>query len=148
VEWTRSVDVRFRGQTSEIRVAWPPGDTGDAVRVIQQGFEDEHERLYGHRSDPDNPVEVRAVRLIGTADSGLRGADLSSDLGSVSTTGSQRDVYFGPENGYLSTPVITRDHLAVPRSGPLLIDEFDTTIVIPPYAVAHVDDRGNLIMQL
>ena len=34
-------------------------------------FETEHERLYGHRSDPDNPIEVVAVRLIGQA--GIRG---------------------------------------------------------------------------
>lgn len=144
-----SVDVRFRGQTSEIRVSWPAGDPVDAVSTIQEGFEDEHERLYGHRSDPDNPVEVRAVRLIGTAaNAGMQGTDGAGNQKSVSTTGSQRQVYFGQQDGYLSTPVIKRVDLDSPRRGPLLIDEFDTTIVIPPHAHAHVDGRGNLIMTL
>jgi N-methylhydantoinase A len=150
VELSCSVDVRFRGQTSEIRVSWPAGEMDDAVNTIQEGFADEHERLYGHRSDPDNPVEVRAVRLIGTAaNAGMLGTDVTfGDVRSVGTTGSQRQVYFGQQNGYLSTPVIERVDLDSPQPGPLLIDEFDTTIVIPPHAHAHVDAHGNLIMTL
>ncbi len=150
VELSCSVDVRFRGQTSEIRVSWPAGDLDDAVNTIQERFADEHERLYGHRSDPDNPVEVRAVRLIGTAaNAGRLGTDgPSGDVRSVDTTGSRRQVYFGQQDGYLSTPVIERVDLDSPQRGPLLIDEFDTTIVIPPHAYSHIDDRGNLIMTL
>ncbi len=150
VELSCSVDVRFRGQTSEIRVSWPAGDLNDAVTTIKEGFADEHERLYGHRSDPDNPVEVRAVRLIGTAaNAGMLGTDgPSGDVRSVDTTGSRRQVYFGQQDGYLSTPVIERVDLDSPQRGPLLIDEFDTTIVIPPHAYSHIDDRGNLIMTL
>ena len=67
-----SVDVRFKGQASEIRI--PVADehfTETTVKTLYTTFETEHERLYGHRSDPDNPVEVVAVRLIGQA--GIRG---------------------------------------------------------------------------
>ena len=73
---------------------------------------------------------------------------MGSCVSSVGTTDSQRQVYFGSEGGYVSTPVIERRDLAVPRSGPLLIDEYDTTIVIPPYTRALVDGHGNLIMTL
>ena len=150
IELSCSADVRFRGQTSEIRVAWPADDMDDAVRVIEEGFADEHERLYGHRSDPDNPVEVRAVRLIGTASNvGMQHSDgHSSNVRSVGTAGSQRSVYFGSHDGYVSTAVVERRDLDRPRQGPLLIDEFDTTIVIPPFARAQVDTRGNLTMHM
>ena len=89
------------------------------------------------------------MRLIGTATGGGMHEAGSGGVTSLGTTGSQRPVYFGTTDGYVSTPVIERGDLDThPRSGPLLIDEFDTTIVIPPYAQAHVDARSNLIMQL
>jgi len=44
-----------------------------------------------------------------------------------------RDVYFGPEMGAVPTRVCARNELRgewIP--GPLLIDEFDSTTVVPP----------------
>ena len=68
VQMHSSVDVRFKGQTSEILVA-VEGDrfTEAALQSLCTTFVAEHERLYGHRSDPDSPIEVVAVRLVGEA---------------------------------------------------------------------------------
>ena len=72
VELRCSADVRFRGQTSEIGIDLADGPiTPEGVARLRADFVREHERLYGHRSDPDNPVEVVAVRLVGQA--GVRG---------------------------------------------------------------------------
>ena len=72
-----SVDIRFKGQASEIRIAVADKHfTKTTVKTLYTTFETEHERLYGHRSDPDNPVEVVAVRLIGQA--GIRVNRVSS----------------------------------------------------------------------
>jgi N-methylhydantoinase A/oxoprolinase/acetone carboxylase beta subunit len=64
VSFSCAVDMRFRGQASEIRIAYPAA-TATTISALIATFEAEHEQLYGHRSDPDNPVEVVAVRVVG-----------------------------------------------------------------------------------
>jgi N-methylhydantoinase A len=34
------------------------------------------------------------------------------------------------------------------RRGPLIIEEFDATIVVPPDAAAHLDAIGNIVLEL
>jgi len=56
-----------------------------------------------------------------------------------------RKVYFGPRYGLVETQVIARKDLAnVPTPGPLLIDEYDSTTVIPPLCKAWLDGHGNI----
>ena len=142
-----SVDIRFKGQASEIRI--PVADehfTETTVQTLYTTFETEHERLYGHRSDPDNPIEVVAVRLIGQA--GIRGQqgvlNPAERLGSRALS---REAYFGAPWGTIDTPVISRHDLGEEgTTGPLLIDEYDSTIVVPPDYRGHLDSEGNILM--
>ena len=142
-----SVDIRFKGQASEIRI--PVVDehfTETTVQTLHTTFETEHERLYGHRSDPDNPVEVVAVRLIGQA--GIRGQqgvlNPAERLGSRALS---REAYFGASWGTIDTPVISRHDLGKEgTTGPLLIDEYDSTIVVPPDYRGFLDSEGNILM--
>jgi N-methylhydantoinase A len=147
-----SVDMRFQGQASEIRI---PVDgvtsasiTGQTVRALQAAFEEEHERLYGHRSDPDNPVEVVAVRLVGQAaiHDHANGALKPAERRDAAQTQSNRPAYFGERWGMLDTPVITRRELTDVVAGPLLIDEYDSTTVVPPDMRVESDDKGNIMM--
>ena len=49
------------------------------------------------------------------------------------SAGGTRFVYFGPEFGSLATPICARSDLNGNwRSGPLLVEEFDSTTVVPP----------------
>ena len=143
-----SADVRFRGQTSEINVPVASGSWGPAeLAALQEAFADEHERLYGHRSDPDNPVEVVAMRAIGRA--GV--AEMSDRLRpAAATAGESRDrsAWFGPSAGSIDTPVCRREDLKHGARGPLLIDEYDTTIVVPPGLRARIDDQLNVHIEL
>ena len=143
-----SADVRFRGQTSEINVPVASGSWGPAeLAALQEAFADEHERLYGHRSDPDNPVEVVAMRAIGRA--GV--AEMSDRLRpAAATAGESRDrsAWFGPSAGSIDTPVCRREDLKHGARGPLLIDEYDTTIVVPPGLRARIDDQLNVHIDL
>ena len=142
-----SADVRFRGQTSEVRVALVDGPIDDtSLQQLQDGFADEHERLYGHRSDPDNPIEVVALRLVGRAgvpqgDSHLQPAE------STSATESLRPAYFGADYGTIDTPVYRRCELTHGARGPLLIDEYDSTIVVPPSMRAALDEDLNIRLE-
>ncbi len=165
-----SVDIRFKGQASEIRI--PVADENFAENTVQTlytTFETEHERLYGHRSDPDNPVEVVAVRLIGQA--GIRGQQgVLNPAERLGERALSRVAYFGTSRGTINTPVISRHEMTryerstllgstdhgkqrrlVPGHeegiiGPLLIDEYDSTIVVPPDYRGYLDSQGNILM--
>jgi N-methylhydantoinase A len=142
-----SVDIRFKGQASEIRI--PVVDehfTETTVQTLYITFETEHERLYGHRSDPDNPVEVVAVRLIGQA--GIRGQQgVLNPAERLGARALSREAYFGASWGTIDTPVISRRDLGEEgTTGPLLIDEYDSTIVVPPDYRGFLDSEGNILM--
>ena len=142
-----SVDIRFKGQASEIRIAvTDEGFTETTVQTLYTTFETEHERLYGHKSDPDNPVEVVAVRLIGQA--GIRGQqDVLNPAERLGERALSREAYFGASWGTIDTPVISRHGLGEEgTTGPLLIDEYDSTIVVPPNYRGYLDRDGNILM--
>ena len=143
-----SVDVRFQGQTSEIRIPLEDGVLLEAgLRAMEERFEAEHERLYGHRSDPDNPREALAVRVSGRA--GARG--LPGPLETARPSGGSapdRQAYFGRKGEAIRVPVISRGELTEPMEGPLLIDEYDSTTVVPPGTKVEVDEQGNIDMRI
>ena len=141
-----SFDVRFKGQTSEIRIALDDGEQidGNSVRKICEAFEEEHEKVYGHRSEADNPVEVVAVRIVARARnsgqvSSIRPAECHSQKNS------HRQAYFDGER--IETPVLARGTLRDGCDGPLLIDEYDSTIVVPPGARAWLDEHANVVIE-
>jgi N-methylhydantoinase A len=62
----------------------------------------------------------------------------------------QRPVYFGPETGFVAAAVYDRYRLR-PGSrfdGPAVFEERESTTVVPPGAVATIDDALNLVIDL
>jgi N-methylhydantoinase A len=140
------LDMRYKGQYSDLRI--PLGrDLGEngTIEAVTQAFEQEHSLLYGHTSE--DLTEVVAVRLIGRIPPELSAASLTP-AGIAVTEGSRRRAYYGDPWGLLDTPVLSRAGLGkgvVP--GPLLVDEYDSTIVVPPDMRARLDTQNNLIME-
>jgi N-methylhydantoinase A len=44
--------------------------------------------------------------------------------------------------------VLRRSDLSTPRVGPLIVEEYDATCVIPPGARAHLDAGGSILIDL
>ncbi len=131
VEWQRSADVRYRGQNWSLPVAWPGELDETSLSALVERFEDAHEQLYGTRLEPGSPVDVRALRLIALGPE-RDGFNLAHEW-APTTAGSTRLADFGPSHGTLEVPIHARG--AIPAeglAGPLLIDEYDTTVVVPP----------------
>ena len=148
VAFTTDVDVRFLGQASEIRLTMPAGPVTDrSLRVLAEEFEKEHERLYGHRSDPDNPVEIVAIRLIGRAGAYTGKSHLRPAERLDGQAQSSRPAYFGEKWGVVDTPVISRRQLDKPAIGPFLIDEYDSTTVVAPGMKVWRDEFENLVIE-
>ncbi|HLM12765.1 MAG TPA: hypothetical protein VK362_10280, partial [Reyranella sp.] len=59
-----------------------------------------------------------------------------------------RQAYFGDEHGWLATPVLSRADLAGGRAGPLIVEEYDSTCVVPPGAHAERDGAGNIVITI
>lgn len=146
-EFARSADLRYRGQSSELTVPIPSGPlTQAALRSIEERFEQEFEQTYGHRGDT-KAFELVTVRLVMRVPRAVEhGTQWVSEH---SGPDAQRPVYFGPEHGQLDAAVLSRKSLGrAPRPGPALIQEYDTTIVVPPGCAAAVDAHGNVILTI
>lgn len=74
---------------------------------------------------------------------------MSSNLQSeISNLQSTRRAYFGADYGSIDTPVVTRADIDGSARGPLLIDEYDSTTVIPPGWSVRRDGEGNLVLEV
>ena len=144
VEWARSADLRYHGQSWEVEVPLGHGPLDRAaLDDLRARFEDEHERLYGVRGQPGSPVILRAVRL---AALGPRpdGGDLGID-GTVTRDAVTRQAFFAGASH--EVPVRSRASLGeTPEPGPMFVDEYDTTTVVPPGWTARRDAATSTIV--
>jgi N-methylhydantoinase A len=126
----RLIDLRYAGANSELTLPFPAADAGPALREL---FSVLHEQQYGYRSDTE-AIETMNVRVIARASTGSAHVPEQLTIGDEQPgTAGARSVYFGPAFGALSTPICVRADLGAQwRQGPLLVEEFDSTTVIPP----------------
>ena len=144
VESQRYLDLRYVGQGTELTIALPSGPiTGSSLAETRARFDEEHQRTYRHRSDIE--VEVVAMRM--TASEAELTATPLSGAPARATSPSTRRAFFGPA-GWVETPVVSRPQAAAPLRGPLIVEEYDATTVVPPDAFVHADERGNLVIDL
>ena len=59
-----------------------------------------------------------------------------------------REAYFGPGTGWLETPILARPNLENGVKGPCIVEEYDSTCLIPPGAGAELDAGGNILIDL
>jgi N-methylhydantoinase A len=138
----RQARLRYHGQSFELTVMVERFDSA----AIAEAFAAEHERSYGHRADAAEPVELVSLVVVG------RGRARESEPGvsavHAAVAGGSRRAYFGA-HGWHDVPLIGRADLsAAARRGPLIIEEYDATIVSPPDTVAWRDAGGNVTIDL
>jgi N-methylhydantoinase A len=124
VDWVRSADLRYGGQSWEVEV-----ELDGSLPKLVADFEDAHERLYGVRGEPGSPVEIRALRLAALGPSSATSA-LVLGHEERQAAGIRAATFEGETH---EVPVRTRASIAErPEPGPLLVDEYDTTVVVRP----------------
>ena len=64
-------------------------------------------------------------------------------------TARSRAIHFARGGAAVDTEIVARSALSSsPRRGPLVIEEFDSTTVVPPDATVHRDAIGNIVLDL
>ncbi len=124
-------DLRYAGQGFELLVDL---DADVSVGVIRQRFEQEYRPHLrpraGKRRDRVRRAEGRRRVFLPTVPPERLRMRRPAPFG-----GSHRSAYFGKTHGLHETPVIGRNDLAsIPRRGPLIIEEYEGTTVVPPHA--------------
>lgn len=146
-------ECRYVGQGYELTVEVPaPPVDDDWLEAVREAFHQSHEQAYLRRFE-EKPVMIVNVGLVGIgavpplATPTL--ATSSEDLGNRATK-DERDVHFVIGNAAVAyrTRFIDRDSLLAGDviTGPAVVEQIDTTTVLPPNARADVDTWGNLIV--
>jgi N-methylhydantoinase A len=140
--------LRYFGQTHELSIPWPAGPVDRGVlQRLAAAFEDSHHKTYGHRGH-DNIVELVNLHLVANGVSDKpRVPDTLEFPKERGASGEERMVWFGPELGSHKTKVVSRAAVGTSMmQGPLIVSEFDTTIVVPPDFQVMRDQWFNVIM--
>jgi N-methylhydantoinase A len=144
-----SVDMQFIGQTHLLRVPLPSAMPTRAE--LQARFEE----AYFNRFHVELP-EIRASLVnVNTSVIGRRTEiDLSMLIDAAGRKATLAEAQTGTRSvwfdGWRETPIYWRDHLPIKASisGPAIIEQMDTTIILEPGDVATQDDDGNIIISI
>ncbi|MEI6500989.1 MAG: hypothetical protein WCP21_08175, partial [Armatimonadota bacterium] len=153
ISFRRSADMRYQGQAYELTIpcdehlAGPEAkDRDGSLARLVASFHAQHEQVYGHHAS-DEPTQFVNLRVEGV---GVvpRGA-WHEQIAPRHEHDRRRNVYVKGSD-WLDTPVLDRSRLQVQTSyaGPVIVEQLDTTVWIPPGDVATVDDYGNIIVEV
>jgi N-methylhydantoinase A len=146
----RSADARYVGQGYELTVPVPSGalDARALARVRTQ-FDEIYAARYGY-SSPDEPVEIVTWKLSAVGGAPRVSLAKAATGGTRNARKGERPAYFPERRGYVDTPVYDRYALTAGASitGPAIVEERESTTVLPPGASAVVDGYANLIVTL
>jgi N-methylhydantoinase A len=141
-------DLRYEGQSSDLSVALPDATLTAATRAaLHDAFQTEYRRVFGYTTD--DPLELVNLRLVAT---GRRPGRLDFATARVRAAARRpaatRPVSFARGAPFVDTPVLAREALDGPTPGPLILEAYDTTIVVPAGATAAPDPSGSVILAL
>ncbi len=146
-------DCRYQGQGYELTVETPPPPvTGDWIRQVSDRFHSAHEQAHLRRF-PDKGVMLINVRVSGVG----RVSRLATAQVAPGGAEPAADALITEQQAHFLTPAGVETHatrfyrragLAAGNqiAGPAVIEQADTTTVLPPAATARVDSLGNLIV--
>lgn len=147
IEIHRYADIRYLGQAYELTVP-VNGEGLPDLKAMTTAFHEEHFRTYAHKSELD-PLEMVNIRVV--ARISLEGLSDSKQPSLIKPqkvnfgTKTERLAYFGSGSGLISTSVVSRSELVGKNlRGPLIVEEYDSTCVVPPGCKVSVDDFANM----
>ena len=148
-----SIDARYYGQTPymNLKLDAPPLTTEELQGLVDL-YRTQYENEFGYQLPEDvATVEIVNARVaaIGLTDDlelhpRVGGGDAAAALVS------HRPVYFDETGDFTDTPIYSRELLGEGASfeGPAVVEQSDTTLLVPPGASATVDKYLNIVIDL
>ncbi|MEM9811753.1 MAG: hydantoinase/oxoprolinase family protein, partial [Pseudomonadota bacterium] len=141
----RSVEMMYMGQWRSLAVTAPARIT--STEDLVASFHSQHEREYNFRRE-EAPVSIFRVGVKATGV--VPKAELPSYEVRPQTPEAhgQREVWFG--GAPLTASVYERSDLGAGAAftGPAIVEQLDSTVVVPPGAVATVDTYLNIVIKV
>lgn len=152
VEIEREADMKYVGQAHELGVDVPGGDLGPAdLETIEETFHDTYERTYGY-SDPGEDIEGITWKVtVRSATESVSLAEFEGGGGRASDARKgTREAYFRSAGGFTETAIYDRSALGAGAelTGPAVVEEVNSTTVVPPGDELTVDEYGNLVIEI
>jgi N-methylhydantoinase A len=148
-----AADLRYRGQEHTIPIAvGAPSHLVDDIASTVREFNRQHDNRYGHAA-PDQQIEIVNLRLVVTvprADDGIERLLSEPWVALERADEGRRAVVFDDPSQPLEARILWRPALPAGTEvvGPAVIEEPNSTILIPPGDRAVVDPSGHLIITL
>jgi N-methylhydantoinase A len=147
----RFVDLRYQGQSYEITIPVPTAGkiTEADLNALVEDFQKAHERDYGHRL-AGYALQVASLRVTATIPTKrpVLGKQTAGS-GLIARSQPSRRAYWGKKRGFIDTPVLTMDKVTSKATeGPVLVDCYDTTIVVPAGCSISKGDWGNIMINI
>ena len=147
----RQADLKYYPQSFYITMAIGDGEvTQEQLNDLFALYHETHKKDFGY-SIPAHAaeVEIGQVRLVarGLIDKPTLKPSTTSANGSKP---GKRQAYFEEYGGWMDADAYIRDEMAPGTTikGPAVIDQFDSTTVLPPETTATVDDYANLLVNV
>lgn len=137
----RAADCRYAGQSFELTV--PADEAFDADAVVER-FHQAHERAYGYALDESiEVVNLRATATVPGTEPTVR-----HDGPGDALVGTREAHFPGVDTESQETAVYDRDRLAAGAtvSGPAVLEQAESTTVVPPTWTGEILADGTLVM--
>jgi N-methylhydantoinase A len=148
----RAAALHYQGQSFELEVPVRAGAIDRAaLSALEEAYSVEHEKTYGHRAGADEPVELVTLKVVGRGIPEVPRAALAARAElpeGVAISKPLRQAYFGPAYGWRETRVVNRADLVEPLEGPCIVEEYDSTCVVPPGSIVSLDRFGNIVIDV
>ena len=139
----RFIAMRYQGQNYEQEVTVPDGAVDEeALAAVYSEYGRLYEGFYGYRLD-GIPIELVRLSVVAMGEPPVFAGLPSEDAEGEGPA--RREVFF-PGSGFVPTDIVRRQRLAPgeTRSGPLIVESMDSTVVVPPGWGLSVDPTGIL----
>lgn len=143
----REVEMRYRRQGHELRVPVPTATLDDrGMRDLVDAFHEAHHSRFGYSVPEEDVIIVNALATARAASNveGLRPGQTTQR----NDARSRRSVFF--KGQWHDAAIVARPLLrpAEAIQGPAIVEQIDSTTVIPPGVSAIQDEFGNLLLGL
>ena len=148
ITFKKFADLRFQGQAYELNIPFQNSLLNEEeLKRLASSFEEKHLTRYGHAFSGEFPIELVNLRLVGIKSTSM--PELTHAAKDSKYELCSRKAYFGPNIGLVKSRVVSRDGLENNAiEGPLIIEDYEGTVVVPPDCKAYLDDIGNIIIEI